>query len=343
MSDRDGSDRDGSDRDGNAEADENRGGSDANEESTGDEIRESIDRAASGAPAAGWAVRDRFSSDEIFERILASADEEIAADKKRLFFSGLTAGFAIVLTFLGHSVGMAAFPDNRILGAVLYPIGFLYIILGHYQLYTENTLPPVALVLARLASFPLLLRVWVVVLFANVVGAGLGAYLLANSHVLSPEAMQAGAEFARTGLEHGWWTVFNRALFAGWLVAGVVWLDHAARDTVSRFFIIYTIFYLISAAHLYHVITAAAEAFFFLLVSESAGLAIFYEFWLPVMLGNTVGGVFLFTLVNYAQTEQNRFPDVRILDKRELFFSWRGGTDAPPSPKAEIDDGPEAE
>ncbi|PSQ45270.1 hypothetical protein BRD15_12175 [Halobacteriales archaeon SW_6_65_15] len=144
-----------------------------------DELRESIDHAASGAPAAGWAVGDRFSADEIFERILASADEEIPADKKRLFFSGLTAGFAIVLTFLGHAVGTATFPDNRFLGAILYPIGFLYIILGHYQLYTENTLPPVALVL-RLASFPLLMRVWVVVLIANDVGAGLGTYLLAN-------------------------------------------------------------------------------------------------------------------------------------------------------------------
>jgi len=308
-----------------------------------DELRESIDHAASGAPAAGWAVGDRFSADEIFERILASADEEIAADKKRLFFSGLTAGFAIVLTFLGHAVGTATFPDNRFLGAILYPIGFLYIILGHYQLYTENTLPPVALVLSRLASFPLLMRVWVVVLIANDVGAGLGTYLLANTHTLSPDAIRAGTEFTRIGLEHGWWTVFTRALFAGWLVAGVVWLDHAARDTVSRFFIIYAIFYLVSAAHLYHVITAAAEAFFFLFTTESASLAVFYEFWLPVLLGNTVGGVFLFTLVNYAQTEQHRFPDVRVLDRRELFFSWRGGTETPPSPRAEVDDETEAE
>ncbi len=84
------------------------------------------------------------------------------------------------------------FPNNRFLSWILYPIGFIYIILGHYQLYTENTLPPVVLSLGRLASIPLLLRVWGVVLIGNIVGAGLGAYLLVYRGVLSPEAVQTG-------------------------------------------------------------------------------------------------------------------------------------------------------
>ncbi|WP_306061200.1 formate/nitrite transporter family protein [Natronococcus wangiae] len=299
--------------------------SDNDDEDSRDELRESLDQAASGAPAAGWAVRDRFSANEIFERVLASATEEIAASKKRLFFSGLAAGFAIVLTFLGHTIGVEMFPNNRFLSAILYPVGFIYIILGHYQLYTENTLPPVALVLARLASIPLLLRVWGIVLVGNVVGAALGAYLLAHGGVLSPEAVQTGATFVSTGLDHGWWAVFNRALFAGWLVAGVVWLDHAARDTISRLVIIYISFYLIAATDLYHVITAACEVFYFLLVTDAGLVIVAYEYWLPVFLGNTIGGVFLVTLVNYAQTEQSRYPSIRELTLRELVFSWYGG------------------
>ncbi|WP_224332197.1 formate/nitrite transporter family protein [Haloprofundus halobius] len=310
--------------------------SDGNDDGSGDEFRESPDRAASGAPAAGWAVRDRFSANEIFERILASAAQEIGAPKQQLFFSGLAAGFAIVLTFLGHIVGMEMFPDNRFLSSILYPVGFIYIILGHYQLYTENTLPPVALALARLASIPLLLRVWGVVLIGNVVGAGLGAYLLVYGGVLSPEAIQTGTTFVSSGLDHEWWSIFNRALFAGWLVAGVVWLDHAARDTISRLFIIYISFYLIAAADLYHVITAASEAFYFLLTTDAGVFIVFSQYWLPILLGNTIGGVFLLTLVNYAQTEQSRYPGIRELTIRELLFSWRGGTD--PLPSEETDD-----
>ena len=285
------------------------------------------DRAASGVPAAGWALGDRFAWEEINQRLLAAADAEIAHSTRELFFSGFTAGFAIVLTFMGYTVGSTTFPDNKFLGAVLYPVGFMYIILGRYELYTETTLPPVKLVLTRLASLPLLLRMWVVVIVANIVGAGVGAFILANTQVLSPEAMEVGAGFVQHGVETGWWDVFFKALFAGWLVAGVVWLGTAARDTVARVLLIYIVFYMIPVVDLFHVISSGAEALFFVFLGvPGPGLVtIFYQFWLPVLLGNTFGGVVLVALASYAQSEQRRFPEIRVLSTRELLFSFEGG------------------
>lgn len=298
----------------------------SDDDSSNKAIDESVNQAASGAPAAGWAVGDRFSADEIFQRILASADEEIATGTVELLFSGLAAGFAITLTFVGHAAITEYFPQNEAFAAVLYPIGFIYIILGRYQLYTENTLPPVALVLARLASLPLLFRVWSLVLFGNLIGACLGAFVLAHSHVLTTEAARVGVGFASHGIELGWWTVFWKAIFAGWIVGGVVWLDHASRDTVARFFLIYLAFYTISAVELYHVVTTACDAFYYVFVAGAGLFSVFYEFWLPVFLGNTIGGVFLVTLVNYAQIEDRRIPEIRELSVHEVFFSLRGGS-----------------
>ncbi|MFC4548850.1 MULTISPECIES: formate/nitrite transporter family protein [Halorussus] len=285
------------------------------------------DRAASGAPAEGWALSDRFSWEEIHQRLLASADEAINSPTSELFLSGLTAGFAIVLTFIGYAVGSAAFPNNHFLASVLYPIGFLYIILGRYELFTEKTLPPVKLVLSRLASLPLLLHMWGTVLAANIVGAAVGVFILANTHVLSPDAMRAGAEFVQHGLEVGWWDVFFKAVFAGWLVAGVVWLGAAAHDTISRVIIIYLVFYMIPTVGLFHVVSTGAEALFFVFVGDPGpGLVtIFYEFWLPVLLGNTFGGVVLVALASYAQSEQRRYPEIRVLSPREMLFSLKGG------------------
>ena len=296
----------------------------------GDPIRESTAHAASGAPNAGWATGDRFSSEEIFQRVLATADEEVSTGTRELLFSGLAAGFAIVLTFVAHAALTAYFPENTLLASLLYPIGFIYIILGRYQLYTENTLPPVALVLARLASFPLMLRIWVIVLVGNVVGAGLGVFVLAHTHVLSAEAMTAAVEFTRSGLETGWWDLFFKAVFAGWLVAGVVWLGHAVQDSVARLLLIYVVFYTIVAAELYHVVVTAADALFAVFVGEAGLLAVFWEFWFPVLLGNTVGGVVLVALVNYGQTERQRYPEIRELSIREWLFGWRGGRDRDP-------------
>ena len=194
-----------------------------------------------------------------------------------------------------------------------------------------------ALVLTRLASLPLLLRVWEIMLFANV----LGAFVLANSHVLSPAATATGASFTKSGLEYAWWDVFFKALFAGWLVAGVVWLSIAARDTISCLLLIYGVFYVIATAELYHVVTAAADALFFLFldVPGPGSFTVFYEFWLPVLLGNTAGGVFSVALVNYGQSEQQRFPGIRELTVREVLFSWHGGrSHTTPCPSADEDE-----
>lgn len=294
-----------------------------------DDVREGVKRAESGAPAAGKAVRDRFTVDEIFQRIVASADEEVAASSRELFLSGLAAGFAITLTFLGHAVG-AASSANDVIAAVLYPVGFVYIIVGRYQLYTENTLPPVALVLTRLASLPLLLRIWGVVLLGNIVGAGLGALVLAKTGVLSPETAQAAAEFGKKGLKTGWWALFFKAIFAGWLVAGVVWLNHAARDTISRVVLVYFVFFTISAANLYHVVVAICDALYLVFTGSGGVIDLITAFWLPVLLGNTIGGVVLVALVNYGQTQKHRVAEQEMqaeLSVREWIFGGYAGRD----------------
>lgn len=300
-----------------------------------DEMRRVVDRAESGAPAAGRAVRDRFTTDEIFQRVVASADTEVGSSVRELALSGLAAGFAITLTFLGHAVG-ATVSSNVFIAALLYPLGFIYIILGRYQLYTENTLPPVALLLTRLVSVPLLLRIWGVVLLGNLVGAACGVFVLAHTHVLAPEAAHAAAEFGREGVETGWWTLFFKALFAGWLVAGVVWLDHSARDTISRFVMIYIVFYTISAAKLYHVVVTACDALYLVFTGSMGLWPLFAEFWLPVLLGNTVGGVVLVTLVNYGQTTERHFAEEESLSRLSV-REWLLGSGArtQPSPTGE--------
>ncbi|MFG6661285.1 formate/nitrite transporter family protein [Sulfitobacter sp. 915] len=302
------------------------------------EVRER-DSAASGAPAAGWATGDRFSWEEIHQRLLAGADEEVAERTRVLFFSGLTAGFAITLTFLGLTTGLAAFPDNPLLASLLYPIGFLYIVLGRYQLFTENTLPPVKLVLTRLASLPLLLRLWAIVLVSNILGAMVGAFILSEAGVVSEAGGDAAATLLEDSLATGWWSVFFKAFFAGWLVAGLVWLSFAARDTISRVLIIYFVFFTIHATGLYHIVSSACEVFFVYFRSGTDLGAAAWGFLLPVGLGNTIGGVVAFSVVGYVQSEQQRYPEVRVLSLRDILFSCKGGRPfGTPRPRTRYDE-----
>jgi formate/nitrite transporter FocA (FNT family) len=286
-----------------------------------DEIRSTMDRAKSGAPAAGHAVRDFFSTDEIFQRLVATADEEFVRSNRLLFLSGLAAGLSIGLTLMARSAATAAVPGDPsgLVGNLLYPIGFLLIVLGRYQLFTENTLTPVTLVLTRIAAIPQLLRVWGVVLVANVLGAAIVAFMLAETGVLDADSAEAARSFGLHGIETAWGPLFWKAVIAGWLVASMVWLNHAARDTVSRFFIVFFIMFIIPSADLFHCITGACEVFFLMFQGE-AGLGDFGHFFSAVVLGNTVGGVLLVAILNNAQTRERRFPD---RDCGELTLTWR--------------------
>jgi formate/nitrite transporter FocA (FNT family)/nucleotide-binding universal stress UspA family protein len=281
-------------------------------------------------PVLGEVVPDKFSSDEVFQRIVADADHEITSGARELFFSALAGGFAITITLLVYA-SMYPRTDSSIVAALLYPIGFIYIIIGGYQLYTENTLPPVALTLERLASVPALFRHWGIVAAGNFAGGALGAVVLAYGGVLSPEAAAVAADLAVEGVyETTRWELFFKGAFAGLVVAGVVWMNFASRDTISRLAIVYLAFLTIPLGNLFHVVVSFTEAVYLMLVGDLGLLLAMTDFVVPVLLGNTLGGVVLVTVVNYYQTTEDRlatarFENVRRLSVREWLLGSLAG------------------
>ncbi|WP_423995340.1 formate/nitrite transporter family protein [Halorubrum trapanicum] len=284
-----------------------------------DSMREVVERSRSGAPAVGEAVRDRFSSDEVFQRIIAAADEEVTSGSRELFFSGLAAGLAITITFMLYASLTASTDSHPILSVLLYPLGFIYIIIGGYQLYTENTLPPVALTLERLASLPTLLRHWSIVLAGNFVGGGIGALVLSYGGVFTGDTVNAALYISEGGFSVGTVPLFFKAAMAGLIVAGVVWVGFASTDSVSRMLVVYLAFLAIPLGDLFHVVVSFTEVLYLFFeyniplygaeISLYSGIV---GFVIPVLLGNTIGGVVLVTLVNYFQTSEERLEEARF-------------------------------
>jgi formate/nitrite transporter FocA (FNT family)/nucleotide-binding universal stress UspA family protein len=302
-------------------------GADISQQELDESVREAIERSKLGAPAVGEAVRDRFSADEVFQRIIAAADEEVTSGGRELLFSGIAAGFAISITFLLYA-SMSAASDSEVVGAMLYPLGFIYIIIGGYQLYTENTLPPVALTIERLASLPALFRHWGIVLAGNFIGGAAGAVVLTYGGVFDPAATEEALYIARKGaFETPWWSLFFKALFAGLIVAGVVWVGYAARDTISRILVVYLAFLAIPLGNLFHVVVSFTETLYLMFHGELAVVPGMVGFVLPVLLGNTIGGVALVTVVNYFQTSEQRLESARFegIERRLSLREWAFG------------------
>ncbi|WP_435067461.1 formate/nitrite transporter family protein [Haloplanus sp. C73] len=274
-------------------------------------------------------LADQLSTDEVYQRVVADADHEITSGTRELFFSALAAGFAITVTFLLYA-SVTASTETKLAGVLLYPLGFVYIIIGGYQLYTENTLPPVALTLERLASIPTLFRHWTIVLAGNFLGGGLGAFALAYGGVFDETTATVALGFAEKGIATPATDLFVKAAFAGLIVAGVVWINFAAKDTISRLVVIYLAFLAIPMGNLFHVVVSFTEVVYLALVTGMNPVPALVGFVLPVLLGNTLGGIVLVTVVNYYQAsdrrlEISRFQNVRRLSLREWLVGSLAG------------------
>ena len=288
----------------------------------------SNDWSQGGAPAVGHALRDRFSADEIYQRLTATASDEMGRSFIKLFFSGFAAGMIIGATFIGRAAMTHAYPNDPVgLGNLLYPIGFITIVLGGYQLFTENTLTPVTLILNRRASIPALLRLWIIVLCANVSGAALSAFLLAHTGILDPDVTETAKHFGEHALSYSWSDLFFKAAIAGGNVATMVWLVHAARDTISRIFIIYIIMFMVPAANLFHCVTGSLEVMFLYFKGGTTLYAAFVDFFVPVVLGNIVGGIGFVALVNYGMTSKREIQHYNLMPRLN-FKQWLLGASA---------------
>lgn len=257
---------------------------------------------------------------EILEAVVEDGQEELKRASAGLAISGFAAGLnisfgAVALGVVGALTGGTA----GLVAMLFYPIGFLIVILGRSQLFTENTVTPVTVVLTRLSSLPNMLRLWVVVFVFNIFGTALFAATVVYGEVLPPSAFGVLFDETAVKLEHGFWSTGIRAVFGGWLVALIAWLVASSRDTISQVFFIYVLAFLIPAAGLTHCIAGSSEVLVSVFAGEISFSEYLGEFLLPTTLGNIVGGVVLVTLLNYGQVagSKKRTPLARYTDENQ--------------------------
>jgi formate-nitrite transporter family protein len=243
---------------------------------------------------------------EILEAVVEDGRKELRRGGTGLAFSGLAAGLnisfsAIALAVIGSltgGVGLAAI--------AAYPIGFLIVVLGRAELYTENTVTPVAVVLTDRSKLVDMLRLWAVIFVFNVLGVMAFAFVFAHGGILGSAASELLLDEVATKMTEGFWEVTLKAVIGGWLVALIAWMVAASQDTISQIFFIWLLVLLIPAAGLAHCIAGSAEVLISVFSGETSWTEYLGRFLLPATLGNTIGGLVLVTLLNYGQVVGSR-------------------------------------
>jgi formate-nitrite transporter family protein len=224
-----------------------------------------------------------------------------------LLSSGFLAGFGLGVTPLLVTVMMSFAPGTmselmlEILRANLYTVGFILVIVGRTDLFTEYTTVALLPVLTGEAPVRHVCRLWGLIYVSNLLGGGLfGVLLVVLGPGLDVVRVEIFSELASRLVGHSWWILLASAGLAGWLMGFLSWLVTAARETISQIFIIWMVIGVIALGHLHHVISGAIEMIMAVLSSEQIGWRDvgYFLFW--VTLGNILGSISFAFLIRFS-------------------------------------------
>lgn len=255
------------------------------------EIEEADDRSSTTAKVVHEAIR--LEGTEELERPLASVG-----------WSGFAAGLTMGCSMLGQGLLQTHLPDapwRELVASFGYCLGFLFVTMGRQQLFTETTLTVMLPYLKGTHRMAEVGRYWAIVFIANIAATLLFAAAISIPHLFPPDAVQSFANLGIKAVEPGFAGVLVKALFAGWLIALMVWLMPAASS--AKFLIIVAVTWLIAVAQFSHVIAGSVEASFAAMKGAIGWGDYLVGFLVPAFVGNSIGGVVFVALLNHAQVK----------------------------------------
>ena len=255
------------------------------------------------------AERARPNALVVHEVIREEGEKELNRPVAGLAWSALAAGLSMGFSLVAEGLLRTRLPDapwRPLVANFGYTVGFVIVIGGRQQLFTENTLTPVLPLLNKpeWKTGGRLLRLWAVVLTANLVGTFLFAWVVGHTGVFEADVRKNFAALGREALAGGFGLHLLRGIFAGWLIALVVWLLPSAEN--ARLQVILLLTYLVGVAGLAHVIAGSVEVLYLVTTGPASWGSYFAQFLLPTLLGNTLGGVTLVAALNYGQVAPDK-------------------------------------
>jgi len=241
---------------------------------------------------------------DLHRTVREEGEQELRRPALSLFWSGLAAGIAISVSLLAEAMLRAALPEapwRDLVVALGYPVGFLVVILGRMQLFTESTITAMLPLVTRPSRWALLrtLRLWGIVLAANLAGTAIAALAIATGAMGDEAIRTAALAVSRHITELSAARTFVNAIPAGFLIAVLAWALPNAREQSVTVIVIFT--YILAAAKFSHSIVGSDQAFLLLFAGETGVWQTLGELVAPAVLGNLLGGAGIFALLAHAQ------------------------------------------
>ena len=229
--------------------------------------------------------------------------EELKRPMMSLWWSGVAAGIGISLSILAEGILHTIFQESRYQFALEnlgYTVGFVLVILGRLQLFTENTLTVILPLLHKRSMHMTLCtaRLWAIVFLANMVGTFSAAFFSFYFGAVPPEFLEGMTAISKHYAELKPMEAMSYGIVSGFIIAAVVWMKPSVNNSLLIMIVMFT--YLIAIGNFTHVIAGSNELFLMALQGYIS-VADTLELIGATLVGNILGGTCLFALLAYGQ------------------------------------------
>jgi formate/nitrite transporter FocA (FNT family) len=240
----------------------------------------------------------------IYKAIYQQGENELRRTSMSLAWSALAAGLSMGFSLATEGLLTAALPDaswSRLISKLGYGMGFVIVVLGSQQLFTENTLTVMLPLLVRRdwATFRNVLRLWGVVLLGNLLGAFVFAWAAGNTNLFPAELKESFRSIGQHSFANPFATTTLRGITAGWIIALMVWLLPFGES--ARLWIVLILAWLIGVLGAPHVVAGSLDAFYLVATGERSVGECLTRHVLPTLVGNMIGGISLVAAFGHAQ------------------------------------------
>lgn len=243
---------------------------------------------------------------DLHRTVVEEGERELNRPAASLFWSGLAAGMAINASLIAEGALRLHLPESawrELVVGLGYPVGFLLVILGRMQFFTESTVTamlPLVEKPSRWAAWRTL-RLWGIVLGANLLGTAIAALTISSDWIGHPELSESMLAIPRGVAELSAGETFVNAIPAGFLIAVMAWLLPNARE--QSVLPIFVVTYVVGVAGFSHSIVGSDEAFLLLWEGEAGLGPVLFQMILPAVAGNLLGGAGIFALLAHGQVK----------------------------------------
>jgi formate/nitrite transporter FocA (FNT family) len=246
--------------------------------------------------------------EDAFARMVGEGTQRLHRSWREVLVTGFFGGAEVGMGVLAYLAVREA-TGNPMIAGLAFSIGFLALLLGRSELFTEGFLVPVTTVVAKRASLAQLAKLWSGTLVANLAGGWILMWLVMTAYPgLHAQAVESGTHFALAPLSP---ETAALAVLGGAAITLMTRMQHGTDSTPGKIAAAVAGAFLLAGLQMFHSILDSLLIFAALQTGDATfGYGDWALWFAYTVVGNVLGGLVLVTLLRLLRSKD------RLLEER---------------------------